>query len=94
MNMVGIRRLDWPAQIPDLNLTEHLWDVIKRHIRSVHPAPDNTRELKAAIKTAWERIPQQTIITLSQSMPRRVKAVPLERGGHTRYLFIVYLIFL
>lgn len=85
LSEVGIRRLDWPARSPDLNPIEHLWDFLKRRVRAVHPAPQNIRELKIAITAEWERIPQELIKNLVQSMPRRIAAVISARGGHTRY---------
>lgn len=85
MQEVGIRRLDWPARSPDLNPIEHVWDVLKRRVRSVQPAPQNIRELKRVIAEEWERIPQNVIKNIVESMPRRIQAVILARGGHTRY---------
>lgn len=82
---VGIRRLDWPARSPDLNPIEHVWDVLKRRVRSVQPAPQTIRELKNVITAEWERIPQASIRDILASMPRRIQAVILARGGHTRY---------
>lgn len=85
MQEVGIRRLDWPARSPDLNPIEHVWDLLKRRVRSVQPPPQNIRELKRVISTEWEHIPQDTIKSQVGSMPRRLHAVIAARGGHTRY---------
>ncbi|CAH2107302.1 unnamed protein product [Euphydryas editha] len=82
---VGIRRLDWPARSPDLNPIEHVWDVLKRRVRSVQPAPQTIRELKNVFTAEWERIPQETIKDILTSMPRRMQAVISARGGHTQY---------
>ncbi|KAI4876295.1 hypothetical protein NFI96_018085 [Prochilodus magdalenae] len=30
----GVEELDWPAQSPDLNLTEHLWDGLEQRLRA------------------------------------------------------------
>jgi DDE superfamily endonuclease len=38
MDDQGIVLLDWPAQSPDLNLIEHLWDHIKKQLRK-YPTP-------------------------------------------------------
>ena len=40
--------LDWPVNSPDLNPIENLWGIVKRKMRNTRP--NNTDELKAAIK--------------------------------------------
>ncbi|KAJ8869292.1 hypothetical protein PR048_030866 [Dryococelus australis] len=50
------QRMEWPARSPDVNPIEHLWDVVERAIRTQDPALRNTRELWAAIRTAWLNI--------------------------------------
>ncbi len=44
----GVTVLDWPANSPDLNPIENLWGIVKRKMRDTRP--NNTDELKAAIK--------------------------------------------
>lgn len=85
MQEVGIRRLDWPARSPDLNPIEHVWDLLKRRVRTAQPPPQNIRELKRVISAEWEHIPQDIIKNLVESMPRRLHAVITARGSHTRY---------
>ncbi|CAF4883028.1 unnamed protein product [Pieris macdunnoughi] len=75
---VGIRRLDWPAQSPNVNPIEHVWDVLKRRGRSVQPFPRNIRELKRVIVEEL-RFPQNIV----ESIPRRIQAVIMAKGSHT-----------
>lgn len=81
----GITRMDWPSQSPDLNPIEHVWDRLKRCIRSRGVDPDNLEELRTAIMEEWDEIPREYIQSLIESMPRRVEAVIRSRGGPTRY---------
>lgn len=82
---VGIATLDWPALSPDLNPIEHVWDELKRKVRSRTPAPSCLNELKAALIEDWEGIPQESIQKLIRSMKNRLRAVIRARGGNTKY---------
>ncbi|KAI2647333.1 Transposable element Tcb1 transposase [Labeo rohita] len=54
----GITVLNWPANSPDLNPIENLWDIVKRKLRDARP--NTLDELKAAIEASWASItPQQ-----------------------------------
>uniref|UniRef100_A0AAY5KJC8 Poly [ADP-ribose] polymerase n=1 Tax=Esox lucius TaxID=8010 RepID=A0AAY5KJC8_ESOLU len=44
----GITVLNWPANSPDLNPIEYLWDIVKRKMR--YARPNNAEELKATIR--------------------------------------------
>ena len=77
--------LTWPPNSPDLNPIEHLWDVLEQQVRSMEAPPRNLQDLKDLLLTSWCQIPQDTFRGLVESMPRRVRAVLVARGGPTQY---------
>lgn len=75
--------LEWPAQSPDLNPIEHLWEHLDRQI---HQNPiSSLTELKKVIRTEWEKIPASVTKNLVDSMPRRLQAVRESKGFPTKY---------
>lgn len=82
---VGIRRLPWPACSPDLNPIEHVWDNLKRRVKSRVPAPTTIRELSTAVVEEWHNIPQSDIQDIMDGIPNRLQEVIRARGGNTHY---------
>lgn len=81
----GIERMVWPPRSPDLNPIEHVWDHLKRRVRSRNPSPSSLEELETAVLEEWDNIPQDFIENLFKSMERRLRDVIRARGGNTRY---------
>ena len=75
--------MNWPAQSPDLNPLENLWDHLKSVVQKKNP--HNVKELWTVINAAWNEFPHERLLKLIDSMPNRCKVVIKARGGPTRY---------
>ncbi len=51
--------LKWPPRSPDLNPTEHLWDVVEWEIRIMVVQPTNLQQLHDAIVSIWTKISEE-----------------------------------
>ncbi|KAI4895597.1 hypothetical protein NFI96_008461, partial [Prochilodus magdalenae] len=69
----GIDTIDRHTGSPDLNPTEHLWDIMFRSIRRHQVAIQTVQELSDALVQIWEEIPQDNIRRLNRSMLRPYK---------------------
>jgi transposase len=79
----GIFRSSHPAQSPDLNPIEPVWQLLKQRVYKRRP---KTREqLRQYIQEEWDLITLDEIRVFTQSMDDRVSSVLLARGGHTKY---------
>ena len=78
-----IKKLEWPAQSPDLNPIEHIWDELERRLKGRNPK--NKKELWAMMKQEWEGIGKDVTEKLVGSMPKRVLEVIKNKGGPTKY---------
>ncbi|KAJ8876178.1 hypothetical protein PR048_024087 [Dryococelus australis] len=76
----NVRRLDWPAQSPDLNPIKHHWDELDRRVRARQARPKSIAQLMEWLQEEWRRIPVDVLQTLVESMPDRVAAVLAARA--------------
>lgn len=75
--------LKWPAQSPDLNPIENLWNDVEQHITAAKPK--NLNDLWSEIQKAWYAIPNERCMGLVNSMSRRCAAVLKNKGYPTKY---------
>ncbi|GFU79038.1 transposable element Tc3 transposase [Trichonephila clavipes] len=68
----GIQRLVWPARSPDLNSIENVWDALGRQVAGRNYPPTNKNTLIRALTEEWDKLPQQLLDNVVQSMVRRV----------------------
>ncbi|GFS88073.1 uncharacterized protein TNCV_764551 [Trichonephila clavipes] len=81
----GIQRLVWPARSPDLNTIENVWDALGRQVASRNYPPTNKNTLIRALTEEWDKLPQQLLDNVVQSMVRRVECCITLHGGHIPY---------
>ena len=77
--------MDWPVPNPDMNSIEHVWDQMSVWIRYMNDSPSTVAELNNAVRQTGAVVQPGTVLTLIESMSRRVRALQAARGGHTRY---------
>ena len=80
-----INVLKWPAQSPDLNPIEHLWQQLKQQLNAYEVPPVDIHELWDRVEMEWEKIPKEVCRNLIESMPRRIEAVIKAKGAQTKY---------
>ena len=75
---------EWPGNSPDLNSIENLWTNMKNNVSEKHTL--SGAELVKAIKEVWvKEISKEYRQSLIESMPKKIKTVINDRGGHTKY---------
>lgn len=72
-----------PAQSPDLNVIEHLWDELGRRMQN--RLCSNKEQLKAALQEEWSKITPDVCKKLVDSIPKRLQAVENQKGYATKY---------
>ncbi|EUC61983.1 transposable element Tcb2 transposase, partial [Rhizoctonia solani AG-3 Rhs1AP] len=77
--------LPWPANSPDMNPIENVWDYLDRQLRMRPHLPRNSNELWEFLQEEWVCIPQAYIDKLYDSMVNRVEELIAVKGGNTRY---------
>ncbi|GFX91552.1 hypothetical protein TNCV_3681381 [Trichonephila clavipes] len=81
----GIQRLVWPARSPDLNPIENVWDALGRQVAGRNYPQTNKNTLIRALTEEWDKLPQQLLDNVVQSMVRRVECCITLHGGHIPY---------
>ncbi|QRW21104.1 Transposable element Tcb2 transposase [Rhizoctonia solani] len=85
LNTQQLSVLPWPANSPDMNIIENVWDYLDRRVRMRHQLPTRANDLWAILQEEWECIPQAYVDKLYDSMTERVQEVIDRKGGNTRY---------
>ncbi len=73
----------WPSNSPDMNPIEHVWPIVGRKL--VGKVFSDRDALWSALQTAFAEVTPEQIRKLYASMPNRIRALYMAKGGHTRY---------
>lgn len=79
-NASVLKTMDWPAQSPDLNPIEKLWDELDRQVKKLRPTSQPDLWLK--LKQVWDRLQPEILRKLVNRMPKLCQAVIKARGSH------------
>jgi hypothetical protein len=77
--------LPWPANSPDLNPIENVWQKMKFVINRSNPRPKNKNELMDLITKVWDEFSLGDCRNLIESMPKRINLVLKSKGYPTKY---------
>ncbi|GFT77961.1 transposable element Tcb2 transposase [Trichonephila clavipes] len=64
----GIQCLVWPVRSPDLNPIENVWDALGRQVAGRNSPPTNKNTLIRALTEEWDKLPQQLLDNVVQSL--------------------------
>ncbi|GFW82006.1 transposable element Tc1 transposase [Trichonephila clavipes] len=81
----GIQCLVWPARSPDLNPIENVWDALGRQVAGRNYPPTNKNTHIRALTEEWNKLSQELLDNVVQSMVRRVECCITLHGGHIPY---------
>jgi hypothetical protein len=85
--------LKWPANSPDLNPIENIWNILELRIRKRKIRFNSKDELWAIMQEEWYKIDTSFIKDLYLSMPARITDCIKGKGGiqdsEIKFLFLV-----
>lgn len=83
---LGVHLIFWPANSPDLNPIETLWNKMKDWLQLHYPTQNcSYAQLRRQVNEAWAAIGEDLLKDLIESMPARCQAVIDAEGGHTKF---------
>ena len=82
-----IEKDQWPPNSPDLNpLDYHVWGAMLEAYHKLQPKPKTLAELKDALQSIWDELPQAPIKKAVKNFTKRLKACVNACGGHFEHL--------
>ena len=82
---VGLIRMNWPAQSPDLNPIENLWRIKKHRVNARRHQIHSVDEMKVTIEKEWGLLTEEDFRRCIESMEKRCRLVIAAKGGSIKY---------
>ena len=82
----GVCSMTWPAQSPDLNSIENIWQQLKTTLEKKSPSARTKGELLVALQEEWAKLREKnTLAVLIRSMHKHLKQVISSSGMPIKY---------
>ena len=72
--------MEWPAQSPDLNPIELVWDELDRRVKAKQPT--SATHLWELLQQSWEELSEEYLIFIVERTPRMCSAVRSAKGAY------------
>ncbi|GFX55255.1 transposable element Tcb2 transposase [Trichonephila clavipes] len=82
---LGLERIEWPAQSPDLNQIENHFDYLGIQVAALSPPPRSLGELEQSLLRVWSSLPVSVTNNLTDSMEIQCRQCIQARGRHIPY---------
>ena len=80
---LGILRMNWPVNSPDLNPIENVWRILKHRVGRRFPT--TLQQARQYIEEEWEKLEVADFSKYTVNMRERCIAVIQANGGHTEW---------